>query len=80
MSVIESFVKRRQSQLDSETHWVTFFALCLGCMNRWYATAPIEVNVFKLECPECGECDSFASIMPEHYLKMWEDHEKNPES
>lgn len=43
-------------------------AMCMACLHRWVAGVPAETSLFKLECPTCGEQDSFASVLPSEYL------------
>jgi hypothetical protein len=43
-------------------------ALCLSCVTRWIGTVISGTSIFKLQCPHCGECDSFATFYPENYL------------
>lgn len=43
-------------------------AMCLACQKRWVAGVPKETSLFTLECPECHEQKSFASILPSEYL------------
>lgn len=43
-------------------------AMCMSCLHRWVAGIPAETSLFGLECPLCGEEDSFASVLPSEYL------------
>lgn len=47
-------------------HWVGL-CLCVKCFNRWTATFPDGTPLTKFECPECGECESFVTILPPDY-------------
>jgi hypothetical protein len=44
-------------------------ALCLSCQKRWTAGVPKDTSLFKLECPDCHDQNSFASILPSEYLE-----------
>jgi hypothetical protein len=44
-------------------------AMCLHCNERWVDGAKKDQSLFKLDCPNCGERNSFASIVPAEYLK-----------
>lgn len=44
-------------------------AMCLVCGNKWVAKFPANTAIFKLECPECHETDSFASVLPDSYAQ-----------
>lgn len=61
----------------------TVMVLCLTCDHRWIGGVPIETSLFKLECPQCGAQNSFASFVPEDYqehLMEWsEGKNKAPE-
>ncbi len=39
------------------------------CGHRWIGTVVANTSLFKLECPKCGEYDSFASFIPVDYLE-----------
>lgn len=52
----------------AKTHYVAF-AMCIPCLNRWIATFTKDTNLFKLECRACGATESFASFVPDGYLK-----------
>lgn len=44
------------------------FILCLECKYKWTARFKIETSLFMLECPRCGEHNSFPSFVPQWYL------------
>lgn len=44
-------------------------AMCVACKKRWIATVVKDTSLFKLECPECGDQDSFFSFLPDEYLE-----------
>lgn len=44
-------------------------AMCMECQYKWIAHIPPSTSLFKLECPQCGEQDSFASVLPMEYIK-----------
>ena len=45
----------------------------LPCLNKWVATVPDGTNLFRLECPKCGESESFPShIMISKKVDTWE--------
>lgn len=52
-------------------------AMCLDCDKRWVAGVPKETSLFKLECPNCHEQNSFASILPSEYLNDFGVENKN---
>lgn len=39
----------------------------LPCHKRWFAIVEPGTTLLKLECPECGAQNSFASVMPTDY-------------
>jgi hypothetical protein len=43
-------------------------AMCLICNRRWLGKVTPTTSLFKLECPDCGAQDSFASMLPDEYL------------
>ena len=49
------------------------FALCIQCSSRWIAIVHFKTSIFNLECPQCGEQDSFGSIIPEGHLDLYDD-------
>jgi predicted RNA-binding Zn-ribbon protein involved in translation (DUF1610 family) len=42
-------------------------ALCVSCTRRWIATLPASASLVALECPQCGDQNSFASILPKEF-------------
>ena len=46
-----------------------FWAMCIVCKHKWIATAHVSVSIFKLECPKCTCCDSFASLIADEYIQ-----------
>lgn len=55
----------------SETH--TVLVLCVVCRYKWVGNVLTRTSLFKLECPRCGEFNSFASFIPPEYLAAIED-------
>jgi hypothetical protein len=55
--------------LDDRRPYISWFALCLECKHRWIASVLIKTSIFKLECPECGAQNSFASVIPENLIQ-----------
>lgn len=39
------------------------------CGYRWIGTVVAGTSLFKLQCPRCGEQDSFASFLPDEYME-----------
>jgi len=52
---------------EYKTHYAIII-LCLACRFRWFGTVAQNTSLFKLECPQCREQDSFASFLPDEYL------------
>lgn len=44
-------------------------ALCLVCFHKWIGLISSKTSLFKLECPNCHNMDSFASFVTEEYLR-----------
>jgi len=45
--------------------WMNALALCVQCSNRWISIIEIHsTNILTLECPRCGDRNSFISILP----------------
>lgn len=55
------------------------FVLCVVCRFKWTAAFTAEVSLFKMECPRCGEFNSFPSFVPEWYLEALENNFKEEE-
>lgn len=36
------------------------------CFHKWIATTPVDANLTKLECPKCGESNSFTAPILEN--------------
>lgn len=62
---------------DLKPHF-NVLALCLACgpenteykhHQRWIATVTARTSLFALECPRCGEQDSFAAFIPHEYTE-----------
>lgn len=67
------------SDINQNKPHSVYMALCLApyrkeghegietgyCHKRWLATVPDNCNLFKLQCPTCGEQNSFVSPVPE---------------
>lgn len=53
---------------DGTLHF-TVLAMCVACSHRWYGTVSQETNLLQLQCPECGDFDSFASFFPHDYVR-----------
>lgn len=43
--------------------------MCLPCSHRWVGMVECQTSLFRLECPDCGAQDSFASFIPDEYLE-----------
>lgn len=43
------------------------------CGHRWIGTVVARTSLFKLECPKCGQQDSFASFIPGDYLEEFKE-------
>lgn len=54
---------------DSNEPWYAISAMCIACDFRWVGGVRIETSLFYLECPNCGEQKSFASVLPEDYSR-----------
>jgi hypothetical protein len=52
---------------QNEPHF-NVLAVCLNCLNKWIGTVHYKIGLFTLECPKCGEQDSFASVLPHEYI------------
>ncbi len=51
-------------------HVQTIYVLCCACKYRWFANfTSIDSPLFKLECPNCHEHDSFPSFVPRWYVE-----------
>ncbi len=50
-------------------------ALCLECSTRWFGTVFAEACLLCLQCPMCGEQNSFATFLPTNYFDTKMDHE-----
>lgn len=57
----------------SEEMFWNVFALCLACGTKWIGTVPNNVSLFKLECPHCGNFNSFATFVPDDYVNSLKD-------
>jgi hypothetical protein len=55
----------------SERHVI--FVLCLPCKHKWTASCIVGNSLFRLECPNCGEHNSFPSFVPEWFLVALEE-------
>lgn len=53
-------VKAALSQWLIRDGWIVLYAKCRACGHFWIAVAPIEVDLFTLQCSECNEQDSEA--------------------
>jgi len=42
-------------------------SLCLGCGHKWFGKVMTKTDLFSLECPSCGDTDSFCSFVPVNY-------------
>lgn len=62
---------------DRDPHW-NFYATCFQCRHKWIATVHYHAPVFKLECPKCGERDSFAAPIPREFEEINLGREENP--
>lgn len=54
--------------------WFNVLALCVSCQHRWVATLPQGTCLLHLECPDCGDQNSFASFYPDDYLEETDEH------
>lgn len=36
-------------------------ALCVECFDQWYIEFPPGTDTTALECPHCGQCNSFVA-------------------
>jgi len=48
-------------------------AFCMICNSTWIGTVFGKTNILELKCPRCGECDSFASFLPDDFMKEFLD-------
>lgn len=51
--------------------YFSVLAMCTFCFQKWFASVLPETSLFKLECPKCHRQNSFASFIPDEYLKEW---------
>ena len=50
-------------------NWYMGFALCVSCFHRWMASVTVNVNLTRLECPQCHKQTSFFSFLSPEYAK-----------
>jgi hypothetical protein len=67
-NLIDLTEKRQEIEDNKPVFLFSALAMCLDCKKRWVAGVPAETSLFMLECPECHEQNSFASILPSEYL------------
>lgn len=65
MGTVTSLEERRNRD---KPHFVVM-ALCCSCLYRWIGTVVAQVSLFKLECPVCGDQNSFGSIVTKEYAE-----------
>lgn len=58
--------------LGADPHF-NVFAMCTKCTHRWIGTVHYKTSLFKLECPQCHQQESFASIIPIDYASSFDD-------
>ena len=62
MSKVINFEEKKYDE------WWNVMAICTRCNHRCIATVHVETPLFNLECPNCGECESFVSFFPDEYV------------
>lgn len=53
---------------DAKPHFGVL-AICLVCLHKWICSVVADTSLFALECPQCHDHDSYASFIPDEYLK-----------